>query len=70
MKTLHNIDRYLYRTIWSKEDNEYVGLCDEFPSLSYLASTEQMALSGIHKLISDVVEDMIANNEDLPEPLH
>ena len=70
MKTLHNIDRYLYRTMWSEEDNEYVGLCEEFPSLSYLASKEQTALSGIHKLVSDVVEDMIANNEDIPEPLH
>jgi predicted RNase H-like HicB family nuclease len=32
-------DRYTYRVTWSAEDGEYVGLCAEFPSLSWLAST-------------------------------
>jgi hypothetical protein len=27
-------DRYTYRVTWSEDDNEYVGLCAEFPSLS------------------------------------
>jgi len=31
-------DRYTYRVTWSSEDNEYVGSCAEFPSLSWLAS--------------------------------
>ena len=26
--------QYTYRVTWSAEDNEYVGLCAEFPSLS------------------------------------
>ena len=29
-------DRYTYRITWSEEDQEYVGLCVEFPSLSWL----------------------------------
>lgn len=27
-------DRYTYRVTGSEDDNEYVGLCAEFPSLS------------------------------------
>ena len=31
-----NPDHYVYKVIWSVEDQEYVGLCAEYPSLSYL----------------------------------
>ena len=31
-------DYYTYRVTWSSEDNESVGLCEEFPSLSWLAA--------------------------------
>jgi len=40
-------DRYTYRVTWSEDDNEYVGLCAEFPSLSWLAKTPEAALKGI-----------------------
>ena len=26
-------DRYTYRVTWSEDDDEYVGLCAEFPSI-------------------------------------
>jgi hypothetical protein len=32
-----NLDHYTYRVTWSPEDNEHVGQCVEFPSLSWLA---------------------------------
>lgn len=62
-------DRYTYRVTWSAEDGEYVGLCAEFPSLSWLASTPEAALKGIRKTVSAVVEDLKANKEPIPEPL-
>jgi predicted HicB family RNase H-like nuclease len=62
-------DRYTYRVTWSEDDNEYVGLCAEFPSLSWLSDTPEAALKGIRKLVSDVVADMKANNEVVPEPI-
>jgi predicted RNase H-like HicB family nuclease len=34
-------DRYAYRVIWSEDDQEYVGLCVEFPSLSWLGKTPE-----------------------------
>ena len=55
-------DRYTYRVTWSKEDEEYVGLCAEFPSLSWLAKTPEAALSGIRQVVAEVVADLEANN--------
>lgn len=40
-------DKYTYQTTWSEDDNEYVGLCFEFKSLSWLADTPEKALKGI-----------------------
>jgi len=62
-------DRYTYRVTWSEEDHEYVGLCAEFPSLSWLARTPEAALKGIRKVIADVVKDMRKSKEPIPEPL-
>ncbi len=69
MKTLSKIDHYTYRVTWSEDDGEYVGLCAEFMSLSHLAPTPEKALRGIRKVVADVVEDMAANGEAVPEPL-
>jgi predicted HicB family RNase H-like nuclease len=44
-------------------------LCAEFPSLSWLALTPEAALKGIRKLVADVVKDMDAAGETLPEPI-
>jgi len=62
-------DRYTYRITWSEDDNEYVGLCAEFPSLSWLSSTPEAALKGIRKLVAETVADMKSNNEIVPEPI-
>jgi predicted HicB family RNase H-like nuclease len=70
MKKLPKIDRYTYRVIWSEDDNQLVGLCAEFPSLSYLASTPEKAIQGILKVVADVVKDMEANDESVPEPIY
>ncbi|MBU2714318.1 MULTISPECIES: hypothetical protein [Zooshikella] len=47
-----------YKVIWSEEDEGYIGLCKEFPNLSYLATTEKKALKGIEELAQDVLKDM------------
>jgi len=70
MKKLPKIDHYTYRVIWSEDDNQLVGLCAEFPSLSYLASTPEKAIQGILKVVADVVKDMKANDESVPEPIY
>ena len=62
-------DHYTYRVTWSAEDGEFVGLCAEFPRLSWLAATPDEAFAGIRALVSDCVADMDAEGEPLPEPL-
>lgn len=62
-------DHYTYRLTWSEEDGEYVGLCAEFPSLSWLAKTHGVALQGIRQVVAEVVDDLQTNNEPVPEPL-
>jgi predicted HicB family RNase H-like nuclease len=62
-------DYYTYRVTWSDNDNEYVGLCAEFPSLSWLAASPEAALKGIRKVVADIVEDMKNNREPVPAPI-
>ena len=63
------VDRYTYRVTWSEEDQEYVGLCAEFPSLSWLEDTPEKALAGIRKLVKECLNDMQANGEAVPVPI-
>jgi predicted HicB family RNase H-like nuclease len=61
-------DKYTYRVTWSGDDNEYVGLCAEFPSLSWLADTPEKASKGIRKLVAALLLNMGTNGEAIPEP--
>ena len=62
-------DHYTYRITWSAEDDEHVGLCAEFPSLSWLAPTPARALSGIQRLVRECLAEMQATGETAPEPM-
>lgn len=65
----HEKDKYAYRVLWSEEDQEYVGLCSEFPSLSWLEKTQEKALKGIRKLVAECVADLKENGEDIPQAI-
>jgi predicted HicB family RNase H-like nuclease len=67
-KALEN-DHYTYRVTWSEDDQEYVGLCAEFPSLSWLAPTPEGALRGIRRLVAEVIVDMKNSEEEIPKPI-
>jgi predicted HicB family RNase H-like nuclease len=62
-------DKYTYRVTWSDEDAEYVGLCAEFPGVSWLARSPESALRGIRKVVAEVVADLVRNGEPVPEPI-
>lgn len=66
---MSNVERYTYRVTWSEEDQEHVGLCTEFPSLSWLDESQGDALDGIVKLVGEVVVDLEKSGETVPEPL-
>jgi predicted HicB family RNase H-like nuclease len=63
------VERYTYRVVWSEEDREFVGLCAEFPSLSWLDQSQAAAFAGIVRLIGEVVADMRRTKESPPVPL-
>jgi len=62
-------DRYTYRVTWSEEDDEYIGLCAEFPSLSWLEPSPEDALKGIRQIVAQVVTDMKKSGKPVPEPI-
>ena len=62
-------EKYTYRVLWSEEDQEYVGRCLEFPSLSHLDPEQGEALNGIVKLVADVLQDLRKSKEEIPVPL-
>jgi predicted HicB family RNase H-like nuclease len=66
--TLKN-DRYTYRVIWSEDDQEYVGLCTEFPSLSWLGNSPESVLKGIREVVEGVIKDMRRTGEEIPQPI-
>jgi hypothetical protein len=60
---------YAYRVAWSVEDGEHVATVAEFPSLSWLAPTPVEALAGLADVVRDVLADLAACGEPIPEPL-
>ncbi len=48
-------DAYTYRVVWSTEEPAYLGLCVEYPELSFLDSTSEGAFAGIRRLVSQHV---------------
>ena len=63
------IEHYTYRVTWSEEDQMFIGLCAEMPSLSWLADSQESALKGISKVVKDAVADMQAEGEVVPEAI-
>jgi predicted HicB family RNase H-like nuclease len=66
---IHETDKYTYRVTWSEEDEEFVGLCAEFPSLSWLSVDPEEAVRGVRALVKDSVEEMEQNGEKIPKPI-
>lgn len=56
----------LYCVNWSSEDEEYVGTCSAFPSLSWLDPDPDEALKGIRQLVADCVADLAATGKPIP----
>ena len=63
------LDKYSYRVTWSDDDSEFVGLCAEFPSLSWLSKSQDAAFKGIRKLVAEVLKDMKQQKEPIPEAI-
>ena len=54
------MNNHNYNVIYSDNDQQFVGLCLEFPSLSWLDDTEEKALEGIKKVVDGIIEERAA----------
>jgi len=66
---MEHAKNYTYRVVWSPDDGEHVGLCTEFPSLSWLDADPAKALAGIMDVVEHVVAEMVGSGEPVPEAL-
>jgi hypothetical protein len=61
---------YTYRVVWSAEDEAWIGLVEEWPSLSWIDEESPAgAFGGIVRITRDAVADGRARGEPVPEPL-
>lgn len=63
------MDQYTYRVTWAQEDQCHVALCDEMPSLSWLAATPEEAFIGIRRLVAECLKEMAEGGEVPPSPI-
>jgi predicted HicB family RNase H-like nuclease len=66
---VYPVNWYTYRVHWSEEDQAYVGTCVEFPSLSNIASSPTRAVSGMQRLVEDVVKELVKEAVKVPVPV-
>lgn len=60
---------YTYETVWSSEDEEFVSIVAEFPSLSSIDPNPVVSLENLQQLVVNVIVNMEANGERPPTPL-
>ena len=69
MASRFKAEDYTYRVFWSEEDGAWIGVCDEFKSLSNISEDSQFdAFTGMVDLLRDVLDDMYADGEEPPIP--
>lgn len=56
---------YTFIVSWYEKDNEYLGTCLEFPSLSSLDSDPYIAFKGIRELVIGMIDD--CSEDELPK---
>ena len=60
------LGEYRFRTEWSEEDQEWVGLCDGFPLASWLEPKREAAAAGIRAVVAEFVSQRDAGTGQQP----
>lgn len=58
MKGKGDLQGLNFRVKWSQPDKEWVGLCDQFPAMSWLSKSPLRALLGIQHVMQEVWDDL------------
>src|SRR3989339_1940598 len=67
--SIENYKKYTYRVMWSEEDQCYIGICMELPSLSVCEDTPEQALKEIEFVASETLKWLAEEKRNIPEPL-
>ncbi len=59
---------YRYYLVTTGEETEFIGLCKEFPSLSFIHESSEVALKSIIDLVEEVIEEMEQSGQPIPIP--
>jgi predicted RNase H-like HicB family nuclease len=62
------VENYTYQVLWSVSDGKYIGVCLEFPNLTFAAGTQEKALTGIQGFVAHKLAEMLNENETIPQP--
>ena len=63
------LTKYTFETTWSEEDEQFLGLCKEFPFLSAFGDTQEEAITQIKEVVEFSIDWMQKDGEDLPKPI-
>ena len=61
-------EEYSYSVTWSQEDKAFIGRVNEFPSLAAHGGTQEKTLREIRTVVAYVLEDLAAEDADIPVP--
>lgn len=63
------INKYSIRTFWSDEDNSFISVCTEFPSLSAFADSRDKAIEEMETVLTDVMLILQEEGKPIPAPI-
>lgn len=66
---VNEAQHYLFSVGWSEEDQCFISRVAEFPSLAAHGDTPEHALKEIQFVVSEVLKDLAAAQEEIPVPL-
>jgi predicted HicB family RNase H-like nuclease len=63
------VDHYTYRVTWSEEEQQFLGLCSEMPSLSAFADDRFEAMKQIIEVVKTSVAWIMEEGQEAPQPI-
>lgn len=53
------MDDYTFFAVWQEEGQNFAAKCSEYPSLNWVAETEEKAIEGIKYIIATIEDQLI-----------
>lgn len=63
------VKKYTYRVVWSEEDQLHIARCIELSNIAAHGETAKDALVELEKVVSETLQWMQEDGEEIPKPL-